>query len=54
MVPLFVGIRIIEGQAKSILGALRGEVMRQDQTYPTWVGGTDGCFHGGVDIKVEI
>jgi len=36
MVPVLVGLRITEGQTKSILGAMRQEVMRADRSYPTW------------------
>lgn len=39
IVIVLVGLRITEGQeAKSILGAMRQEVMRADRSYPTWGG----------------
>lgn len=53
MVPLLVGIRIKEGQAKSILGAMRGEVMRTDRSYPTWGGVCMQAFMEEVTAKLR-
>lgn len=46
-------LRIIEVPAKSILGAMKEEMMKADRNYSTWVGNLWKLSWRG-DIKVDI
>lgn len=53
IVIVLVGLSITEGQAKSILGSMRQEVMRADRSYPTWGGAYMEVFMEEVTSKLR-